>query len=65
MQVTPKRPAPSRFWHVFAAPLIIGVISIAGLLSALLGDDVYDAASWLGLGIPAVLVCWYAFRRNA
>jgi hypothetical protein len=65
MQINQKKTAPSRFWHVFAAPLVIGVISFAGLLSALIGDHIFDAASWIGLGIPTVLVCWYAFRRSA
>ncbi|MES1990909.1 MAG: hypothetical protein V4441_08155 [Pseudomonadota bacterium] len=64
MQTKPKKSVPSRFWHVFAAPLVIGLVSIAGLLSALIGDHIFDVASWIGLGAPSILICWYAFRRR-
>lgn len=62
MQKISKKPTSSRFWHVFWAPTVIAILSIAGLLSALIGDDIYDAASWFALGIPVALMCWYAGR---
>ena len=34
----------------FALPLLIGLLSAAGLFSALLGDGAWDAVAWLGLG---------------
>ena len=49
------RPRQSNFWKVFATPTVIALLSAAGLFAALLGDGVWDALSWLGLGIPAVL----------
>jgi hypothetical protein len=42
----------------FALPLLIGLLSAVGLLSALLGDGAWDAMAWLGLGLPAVLGVW-------
>jgi hypothetical protein len=39
----------------FALPLLIGLLSAVGLLSALLGDGGWDAVAWLGLGLPAAL----------
>ncbi len=42
----------------FALPLLIGLLSAVGLLSALLGDGAWDAMAWLGLGLPAVLGAW-------
>lgn len=33
--------------HVFAAPAAIAVASLVGLLSALVGDGMFDAVSWV------------------
>jgi hypothetical protein len=46
--------------QVFAVPLTIAVLSIVGLISALVGDDLWDALSWLTLAIPVavILYCW-------
>jgi membrane protein implicated in regulation of membrane protease activity len=49
---------------IFFAPLLIAVITAGGLLSALLGDGVWDAVSWLTLSIPLMLIAWYAPRRQ-
>ena len=49
------KPRQSNFWKVFATPTVIALLSATGLFAALLGDGVWDALSWLGLGIPAVL----------
>ena len=51
-------------WQVFAIPLALGVISTIGLLSALLGDDVWDALSWLTLGVPCLVIAWYWFAAG-
>ncbi|MEH6368253.1 MULTISPECIES: hypothetical protein [Pseudomonas] len=47
----------------FALPLIIGLLSAVGLISALLGDGLWDTVAWVGLGIPAVLGCWPLLKR--
>ena len=49
------KPRQSNFRKVFAIPIVIAVLSAAGLFAALLGDGVWDSLSWVGLGIPAVL----------
>lgn len=38
---------------IFRWPLTLGAITLAGLLSALLGDGVWDWLSWLLLAVPA------------
>jgi hypothetical protein len=40
-------------------PVIIGIFSGIGLISALTGDDIWDAVSWLALGFPVVVSCWF------
>lgn len=51
------------FLHIWLAPIILGVISAIGLLSALLGDDIWDVLSWLTLTLP-LLVAVYYLNKN-
>ena len=41
---------------IFRWPLLLALLGLFGLLSALLGDGLYDLLSWLALGTPLVLV---------
>jgi hypothetical protein len=41
---------------VYKVPGMIGVITIAGLLFALLGDGIWDITSWLLLSLPILLL---------
>lgn len=50
-----------RAWQVFLIPLLLGVITVIGLLSALLGDHLWDALSWLTLGLICGVMVWYWF----
>jgi hypothetical protein len=45
--------------RVFGIPILLGVLSSVGVLAALLGDGVWDALSWLALGVPCVVIAWY------
>ena len=47
------KPRQTNFWKVFGTPTVIALLSATGLFAALLGDGVWDALSWLGLGVPA------------
>lgn len=58
------RPRQSNFWKVFALPVVIGLLSAAGLFAALLGDGLWDALSWLGLGVPAALALRGLLQRR-
>lgn len=50
-------------WQVFRWPLLIGVASSAGLVSALLADGVWDAVSWALLSLPLLVGLWHACRK--
>ncbi len=54
-----RRPAN---WRIFRWPLVIGIASLVGLVSALVGDGWYDALSWGLLGGLLVLVCRQLLR---
>jgi hypothetical protein len=45
-------------WKIFRWPLLLGLSSGVGLVSALLGDGVWDALSWITLGIPVAVIAW-------
>jgi hypothetical protein len=48
--------------RIFAAPALMGLLSLVGLLSALLGDHLWDALSWATLGITLLVITWYSAR---
>lgn len=43
---------------IFAVPGLLAIASIVGLLSALIGDEIWDALSWVTLGIPIAVIGW-------
>jgi hypothetical protein len=53
-------------WMIFRWPLLLAVLSLFGLISALVGDEVYDLLSWLSLAVPLLLVgvVWVRLRRK-
>jgi hypothetical protein len=53
--MTPPRPTPHPTAAIYRIPLLIALISAVGLASALLGDGIWDALSWLALGVPVAL----------
>jgi hypothetical protein len=50
--------------RIFGIPLVLGVLSLVGLVAALLGDGVWDAVSWVALGTPLVVSVWAVMRDN-
>ena len=48
--------------QIFAMPLVIGLLSTIGLVSALVGDEVWDALSWATLALPIVLYGYFILR---
>jgi hypothetical protein len=44
------------FRKVYGAPCILAAITAYGLLSALLGDGLWDELSWIALAIPLVVI---------
>jgi hypothetical protein len=50
----------SGFTGIYRAPVLIALVTIAGLLTALLGDGIWDIASWLALSVPIAVVMWFA-----
>jgi hypothetical protein len=57
------RPRRQTNGQIFAIPAVLGVLSIVGLISALVGDGVWDGVSWATLAIP-ILLCGYFFLKR-
>jgi hypothetical protein len=55
--------APRRLSQIFAVPMLLGVLTTVGLFAALVGDGIWDALSWLTLGVP-IAVCLYCLARR-
>jgi hypothetical protein len=63
----PKPKSPRRIvhltaWQVFRMPVLIALVSAAGLAFALFGDGIWDGLSWLALSIPVALSLIYGLR---
>jgi hypothetical protein len=50
--------------QIFAAPTVVGALSVVGLVAALIGDGWWDALSWLSLTLPVLLYFVFVLLRN-
>ena len=44
------------FWQIWGAPVVLGALTIFGLLAALLGLGVWHWLSWLSLTLPLAVI---------
>jgi hypothetical protein len=49
---------------VYGGPLLIGMLSIAGLLAALLSEGPGRYFSWVAVGLPVSVTAWCFMRRK-
>lgn len=55
----------SRPWlRVFGAPILLGVLTMAGLLIALIWRDFGKYISWITVGAPVAVVAWVWLRHR-
>ncbi len=53
------------FIRLWGKPLLIALLSLAGLIAALIGDGVWDMFSWIALALPVIIIIRrYYFPRN-
>lgn len=46
---------------LWTAPIVLGVLTASGLVSALVSDHWGDVWSWIALAVPVGVMTWYAF----
>lgn len=44
-------------------PVLIGLLTLSGLVSALVSDGWGDVWSWFALGLPCAVAAWFGLRR--
>lgn len=47
-------------WQTFRVPLLLAVLTVFGLLSALLAEGIWQVLSWLALATPIALALRHA-----
>ncbi|MGY2809346.1 MULTISPECIES: hypothetical protein [unclassified Bradyrhizobium] len=55
----------ARWSIIFLVPVLNFAVIAFGLVLALLGDGIWDQASWIALAVPLVVIAFYMFRRSA
>jgi hypothetical protein len=64
MTAARKPRSSGNWWTVYGGPLVLSVLSIAGLLTALLSEDTGRYFSWISVGAPVALTAWFFARRK-
>ena len=54
----------SPFCSLWGWPIVMGVLTTTGLITALVSDTWGDWWSWVGLGVPVAVMGWYAWPRS-
>ncbi len=56
----------ARLWiPVFAAPVLLAVATITGLLAALLWGTLGQYVAWVTVGAPVAVIAWVWVRRRS
>jgi len=50
------------FKRLWGWPAVLGLLTASGLLTALVSEGWGDVWSWLGLGIPVLVMAWHGWR---
>lgn len=59
--MNPTRSATRGLRHTWTIPLLLAVITMLGLLSALLGEQFcWKVVAWVALMVPVATSIWYA-----
>ena len=48
--------------QIWTVPIALGIVSAIGLVSALLGEGMWDALSWVTLTAPIAAALWFVVR---
>jgi hypothetical protein len=49
---------------VYGGPLLLGLLSVAGLMTALLSEGAGRYFSWIAVGAPVLVTTWFFARRK-
>ena len=49
----------TNFRHVWTIPLVLGALSLLGLIVGLVGEGLLNMISWVCLAIPLLVMGWF------
>jgi hypothetical protein len=52
------------FWRVFRVPVFVGLLSLFGLMAALLSADFGRYFGWMAVGSPLMAILWFRFQPS-
>jgi hypothetical protein len=62
-----NRAVDTRLRRVFCAPIVIGLLSLSGLMAALCSADAGRYFAWIAVASPLLAISWFGlwqFRRT-
>jgi len=59
----PRAAAGSPLLRIWVWPLLLGLLSASGLITALVSEGWGDWWSWFALGLPVLVMAWFGWRR--
>lgn len=51
--------------QIWSMPIGLGLLTVLGLISALVGDGVWDTVSWILLATPILVIASHILRSRA
>jgi hypothetical protein len=57
------RPVDTRLRRVFRVPIVIGLLSLSGVMTALLSADLGRYFAWIAVGSPLIAILWFCFPQ--
>lgn len=61
---TPSPMLSPELRRVWTWPILLGLLSASGLISALVSDHWGDVWSWVALGVPVAVTLWFSWPRR-
>ena len=55
---------PGSFLFIWTMPLLLGALTVFGLLAALLGSGAWHVLAWVSLAVPVATCFYHGLRRH-
>ena len=52
------------YWQIWRIPIALAMLTVLGLMLALVGHPSWHWITWLALAVPIAMGLWHALRRR-